>query len=271
MSSVRFLSLTGAAATLIALTSCGNPQTPNPSTPEVNGSPATTSQTTAPPSTAADQQQDVDYMTALGLMKGHLLVAKELLDQGKPDQAEPHIGHPIEELYADVENQLPERNVKDFKPTLNTLHDFVKSKPNAPEITTEYKTAMQEIDQAIEALPVSERQSPDFILSVINRMLSTAEEEYNAAIANGKIVETIEYQDARGFILYANTLYQGIGDQVSQDYPDQAQTLESSLNELQNALPSATPPATPVMTPEEVSTLTQTIQQTSQTISSSPS
>ncbi|MEQ9371971.1 hypothetical protein [Coleofasciculus sp. F4-SAH-05] len=52
MSSVRFLSLTGAAATLIALTSCGNPQTPNPSTPEANGSPATTSEseTTASPS-----------------------------------------------------------------------------------------------------------------------------------------------------------------------------------------------------------------------------
>lgn len=271
MSSVRFLSITGAAATLIALTSCGNPQTSNPATPEANGSPATTSQTTASPSTTTDQQQDVDYMTTLGLMKGHLLVAKELLDQGKPEQAEPHIGHPIEELYVDVETQLPERNVKDFKPTLNALHDFVKSKPNAPEITTEYKAVMQDIDQAIETLPASQRQSPDFILGVINQILSTAEEEYNAAIANGKIVETIEYQDARGFILYANTLYQGIGDQVSQEHPDAAQTLESSLNELQNALSSATPPATPVKTPEEVSTLTQTIQQTSQTISSSPS
>ncbi|MEQ8385455.1 MAG: hypothetical protein RH949_24145 [Coleofasciculus sp. A1-SPW-01] len=271
MSSVRFLSLTGAAATLIALTSCGNPQTSTPTTPEANGSPATTSQTTASPSTATDQPQDIDYMTTLGLMKGHLLIAKELLDQGKPDQAEPHIGHPIEELYADVETQLSQRNVEDFKPTLNILHDFVKSKPNAPEINTEYKAAMQGIDQAIEALPISERQSPDFILRVISQMLSTVEEEYNAAIANDKIVETIEYQDSRGFILYANTLYQDIAEQVSQEHPDAAQTLESSLNELQNAVPSATPPATPVMTPEEVSTLIQTIQKTSQTISSSPS
>ncbi|MEQ8971247.1 MAG: hypothetical protein RIE73_12740 [Coleofasciculus sp. C1-SOL-03] len=48
MSSVRFLSITGAAATLIALTSCGNPPTSNPATPEANGSPGTTSQTCPP-------------------------------------------------------------------------------------------------------------------------------------------------------------------------------------------------------------------------------
>ncbi|MEQ8465493.1 hypothetical protein [Coleofasciculus sp. E1-EBD-02] len=52
MSSVRFLSLTGAAATLVALTSCGNPQTSTPTTPEANSSSATTSEseTTASPS-----------------------------------------------------------------------------------------------------------------------------------------------------------------------------------------------------------------------------
>jgi len=39
-------------------------------------------------------------------MKGHLIVAKELMAQGNYKQAEPHIGHPVEELYADVEGEL---------------------------------------------------------------------------------------------------------------------------------------------------------------------
>ena len=55
------------------------------------------------------EAKDVDYMVKLGLMKGHMYVAKELLDLNKPDQAEPHIGHPVEEIYADVEEQLKER------------------------------------------------------------------------------------------------------------------------------------------------------------------
>ena len=59
--------------------------------------------------------KDVDYMVKLGLMKGHLYVAKELLDQNQPKQAEPHIGHPVEEIYVDLEEQLNERKAKEFK------------------------------------------------------------------------------------------------------------------------------------------------------------
>ena len=49
--------------------------------------------------------KDADYMVKLGLMKGHLFVAKELLDLKKPKDAEPHIGHPVEEIYTDVAEQ----------------------------------------------------------------------------------------------------------------------------------------------------------------------
>ena len=50
--------------------------------------------------------KDTDYMVKLGLMKGHLYVAKELLDLKKPKDAEPHIGHPVEEIYTDVADQI---------------------------------------------------------------------------------------------------------------------------------------------------------------------
>ena len=69
------------------------------------------------------EAKDIDYMTKLGLMKGHLLVAKELLDQNQPKQAQPHIGHPVEEIYIDVEEQLEERKVKEFKSNLVSLTD----------------------------------------------------------------------------------------------------------------------------------------------------
>ncbi|MBE9127679.1 MULTISPECIES: hypothetical protein [unclassified Coleofasciculus] len=267
MSSIRFLSFIGVSATLIALTSCGNTQTPSQVTSEANTSPTNTTQTTAEKPTATDENQDVDYMTTLGLMKGHLLVAQELLEQGKPDQAEPHIGHPVEELYAEVEKQLPERNVKEFKTPLTKLHDLVKSKPSASEVTTQYDAAVQGIDEAIAAIPADKRQSPEFVLNVINEMLDTAGEEYDAAIANGKIVEAIEYQDSRGFVIYADTLYQTIADQVSQENPEAHQAIESSLTDLKQAWPSVNPPDNPVKTPDEVSKLIKTIEENSQKIS----
>lgn len=203
---------------------------------------------------------DVDYMTALGLMKGHLTVAKELMDQGKYDEAEPHIQHPIEELYGEVETELSERNVPQFKSELSQLHDLAKSAPDKPETTQAFDTATKSIDTAIAAVPDNERQSPEFVLNVINQMLSTAAEEYEASIADGKFVELVEYQDSRGFVLYSESLYQTIADQMSQEQPEKHKAITENLEELKSAWTSVTPPATPTKTPSEIHSLVSNIE-----------
>ena len=210
--------------------------------------------------------KDVDYMTKLGLMKGHLFVAKELLDLQKPDQAEPHIGHPVEEIYVDVEDQLNERNVKEFKTSLISLQDLVKSQPKDVKVGSNFETSMQSVDEAIAALPEAQRSSPEFVLQVINELLDAANSEYGAAIANGKIAAAIEYQDSRGFVNYANTLYQGISSQMAKENPEAHKAIAASMPELAQAWPSAIAPAAPVNTPEQVSQLIKTIEQNSQKV-----
>jgi hypothetical protein len=161
------------------------------------------------------EAKDIDYMIKLGLMKGHLLVAQELLAQNKPEQAEPHIGHPIEEIYADVEDQLNERKVSEFKTNLISLQNLVKAGgKDKAKVDTAFKTSMQAIDNAIAVLPEKERQSPGFILPVINGLLDTANSEYGASVSKGKIGAPIEYQDSRGFVIYADQLYQSIAPQI---------------------------------------------------------
>lgn len=209
---------------------------------------------------ASTGNPNVDYMTTLGLMKGHLMVAEELMAQKNYDQAEPHIGHPVEELYGSIEGELAQRNVPQFKSTLNELHGLSKSAPDKPEMTTAFKTSQQSIEQAIAAIPASERQSPEFVLNVMNQMLKTAGEEYTAAIANNKFVELVEYQDSRGFVMYAEDLYQNIAQQMSQERPDNHKRITASLEELKTAWPSVNPPATPVKTPSEVNSLISTIE-----------
>lgn len=212
------------------------------------------------------EARDVDYMSKLGLMKGHMIVAKELLDQQKPEQAEPHIGHPVEEIYVDVEDQLNERNVKEFKTNLISLQDFVKSSPKDAKVNTNFVTSMQSIDGAIQALPEQQRSSPGFVLQVINELLDAANSEYGAAIANNKIAAVIEYQDSRGFVEYANNLYQGIASKMAQTDAEAHKAIETSMSELTTAWPTATAPAAPVKTPEQVSTLIKTIEQNSQKV-----
>jgi DNA uptake protein ComE-like DNA-binding protein len=212
-------------------------------------------------------EKDADYMVKLGLMKGHLFVAKELLDLNKPKEAEPHIGHPVEEIYTDVAEQLNERKVKEFKTVLVTLEDLVKAgaKDNS-KVTTNFKESMQSIDGAIAALPETQRKSPTFVLQVINGLLDTANSEYGAAITNGKIKAAIEYQDSRGFIAYTNMLYQGIAPTMAKDHPAAHKTITENLKQLTTAWPTAMPPATPVKTPAAVGKLVTAIEQTTQKI-----
>jgi hypothetical protein len=201
------------------------------------------------------EAKDVDYLTKLGLMKGHMIVAKELLDAQKPDQALPHIGHPVEEIYADVEGQIKERNVKDFKQSLMDLQQLVKSKPSDPMVTTKYNEAIAGIDTAIAAIPEAQRQSPKFALQVINTILDTAGTEYQAAIANNKIKEIIEYQDSRGFTLYVEQLYKSIAPMMQKDYPDAHKQFTASLEKLKSAYPSAIAPEIPILSVADMSEL----------------
>lgn len=212
------------------------------------------------------EAKDVDYMTKLGLMKGHLLVAKELLDLQKPDQAEPHIGHPVEEIYVDVEDQLNERNVKEFKTTLIGLQDLVKSQPKDAKVGTNFAASMQSVDTAIQALPETERQSPAFVLKVIDGLLDAANSEYGAAIADGKVAALIEYQDSRGFVTYVNTLYRDVSNQMAREQPEAHKALTASMAELTQNWPTATAPTAPVNTPDQVTQLVKNIEQNSQKV-----
>ena len=201
------------------------------------------------------EAKDVDYLTKLGLMKGHMIVAKELLDLQKPDQAFPHIEHPVEEIYADVEAQLKERNVKEFKQVLMELQQLVKSKPTDPSITAKYQEAMASIDIAIAAIPVAQRQSPKLALQVINAILDTAGTEYMAAIANDKIKEIIEYQDSRGFTIYVEQLYKSIASTMEKEHPETHKQFMASLEKLKSAYPSPLAPEKPVLSVADMSAL----------------
>jgi Helix-hairpin-helix motif len=216
------------------------------------------------------EAKDVDYMTKLGLMKGHLLVAKELLDLKQVAQAEPHIGHPVEEIYADVEEQLKERKVPEFKTPLISLLDLVKAGgKDSTKVNTNFTASMKSVDGAIAILPVTQRTSSKFALQIINGLLDTANSEYKAAIANGKIAQVVEYQDSRGFVTYANELYKAIAPQLKKDNPAAATAIGTSLADLTKVWPAPIAPATPVKTPAEVTKLIKTIESEAQKIAKS--
>ncbi len=251
LKSVELFLAVGLAVTLGA---CGEPV--NEGGEVVEGETHSTAHTALEGSEGGDSgasgNPDVDYMTSLALMKGHLMVAKELIDVGQYEQAEPHIGHPVEELYGGIEPQLPERGVPQFKVQLNSLHDLAKSAPQSVQLKTEFEPSLATIDSAIAALRQEQLQSPEFVLDVINQMLRTAAQEYNAAIVDNQIVEVVEYQDSRGFVFISDELYQNIAAAMSQNRPDDHAVISKNLQALKQIWPSVSPPETPVEPSSEV-------------------
>ncbi len=216
-------------------------------------------------------EQDTRFMTDLSLMKGHLVVGEKLLEQGTPDQAEPHLGHPIVELYDHVAGQLAKRNAPDFKPALTQLYEASRYAPAGKEVVNNYALSMQQIDQAIATLPEAQRLSPAFILKSINDILAEADLEYRAGIAHNEVVEVLEYQDAMGFTLIAQQLYETIANQVKQTAPEVDTQMTESFTQLKKAWPSINRPSPIVMTPDEMSHLIARIKSSSEAISANPS
>jgi hypothetical protein len=83
---------------------------------------------------------------------------------------------------------------------LMSLQDLVKSNPKDAKLAANFEQSLQAIDGAMQVLPEQQRQSPEFVLQVIDGLLDAAGAEYGAAIADNKISAVIEYQDSRGFV-----------------------------------------------------------------------
>lgn len=263
MSNLRLWSTAGMTALLIAVSGCGESETPTATTSPDSETTSVVEDPAESPETVVEASEDEEYLATLGLMKGHLIVAKQLMDDGKIEEAEPHIGHPVEELYSDVEEQLEARNIPEFKTALNQLHDGVKAKADSSKLNPDYDAAIKAVEGAIAAIPETQLQDPQFVLSALNEILETVDEEYSAAVVDGKIVEAIEYQDSLGFILYSENLYQTIADQMSQTNPEAHQTITANLTELKKAFPSVIPPEMALNTPDEVSELVKEIKESS--------
>jgi hypothetical protein len=208
------------------------------------------------------EAKDIDYAIKIALMKGHMLVAKELLAAKQPQAAEPHIGHPVEEIYTDVEAQIKERKVPEFKQVLITLQDLVKAGgKDAAKVESSFADSNKGIEAAYNAVPEAQRTSTKFVLQTIEGLLDTAGAEYAASIADGKITQPIEYQDSRGFVIVAEELYQTIAGKMAKEKPAEHAKILAAFKDLKPIWPNAIPPAKPVKTAVETTGIVKIFQQ----------
>ena len=110
---------------------------------------------------AADlAEDDVAYLTQLGLVRGHLDVGMDLYRQGERAAAEPHMAHPPEELYQPLEPALAARGAPAFEEQLEELEHLVEQGASVDRVETAYRKALDGVSAAEAAVPEAVRAIP---------------------------------------------------------------------------------------------------------------
>lgn len=251
MSSLKISGAWPWAAVLLALALLVTACAPRAaSTPEAAASPTPApAAETEPPFT----EEQVRHVAALAQMEGHLRASLANWEVGDYEMAAAHAGHPVEELWEVVADELEEHGVAaPLKEALEAYASLAGEAGDPAQVKGAHEKAVSAVRQAMQALVGAEVWSaPRFRAAVVAELLEGVEEEYGEAVEGGAIAELEEYQDAWSFLQVAQSLYRPIADEVKGVEAEAAEEIEAEFEALAKAFPAVQPPATPVA-PEEV-------------------
>jgi hypothetical protein len=202
-------------------------------------------QTEAPSAVAAKpaplSAADLAFGRNIALIRGHLFTGDELAAQRDWGGAATHFSFPREEVYGLVRTDLRTYKVPAFDDALRTLVGTAKAR-NAKL----FPKARQKVGDALNAADASLRarqQSwPRFTLAVARSVLKTAPDEYDDAVAKGRVVRPIGYQTARGYVLQAERMIESVAGEFPGDNAVALADIRAGFAELKSAQPSVNAP-----------------------------
>jgi hypothetical protein len=189
----------------------------------------------------------------IALMRGHLLVGAELIELGRWDDALPHFLHPTEELYGLMERYIKLHKVPPFDRQLKAQGQAVKARNKAAYLQAA-KVVDERLTAALEAFKrfMTTQPPSSYAVRTIVEVLKVAQAEYEASIEGGKFTKPVEYQDSRGFVLFAERLMKAHEADLKRIEAARYDHLLAILAELKTAWPAPMPPEAPVLAAEAV-------------------
>ncbi len=197
--------------------------------------------------TAAPDVTLVEFVSSIEQIRGHLEQALINKESGNNTLAEAHSLHPIEEVYSSIEEQLVNQN--------NTLNQTLSAA--LQNLSTSVTTAdLQDFESQIgnvnmllnnsvqTLVPSPELNNPAFNASVVGRLLHLAGHEYEEAVANGTIIEAVEYQDAQAFIHRAESIFKSSASRINQSLAHEVQEVNEFFSNLNGAVNNRDEPGT---------------------------
>lgn len=193
------------------------------------------------------ERADFDLMEKLGLLEGHLMIGKALLEARMAADAMPHFGHPAEEIYTYLEAQIQRRGVPAFKDELVALERQARNGA-APPFPAMYDAVMAKVAALRATIPAALRGSGRFAIGVVAQLVLDVASDYESAIEHGRIANTVEYHDAMGFLVYCEALRAANAQGAPPARQRIYRAVARELAQAQRAFPALRPPARPPIT-----------------------
>jgi hypothetical protein len=223
-------------AAIIAVALPSYAQTPAP--PE-----APASAVVKPPALSA---ADLAFGRNIALIRGHLLTGDELVGQGNWRDAAPHFSFPREEVYGLIRVDLRTYKVPAFDGALKALVNVVKAR-NAKQFPKARQAVETLLAAADASLKARQQSWPRFTVAVAISVLNTAPDEYDDAVAKGRVARSIGYQTARGFVLQAERMIEGVAGEFAGDNAAAFADVRAGFAELKAGQPSVNAPKQPTI------------------------
>ncbi|MFZ4408997.1 MAG: hypothetical protein ACOYOH_16775 [Paracraurococcus sp.] len=154
---------------------------------------------------ATPEAADADFLEKLGLLEGHLLIGRTLLEAGQARLAVPHFGHPIRELYTWLEPRLAARRAAGFERELDVMEAWAEGGNTGTDgrFGEAWTALAPKLAAAKRAIAPARLASDRFMLGHLAMMVYDVASDYGESIERGRIVNVVEYHDSMGFLLYA--------------------------------------------------------------------
>jgi hypothetical protein len=215
--------------------------------------------TPAPVAKAVVLSPDLAFGRFIALIRGHLLTGDELVSLRQWDAASPHLMFPTEEIYGIIRDQLAVYKVPQFDGALKALGRTVKAH-NAEQYTKARKKLDEALVAADSGLKSKVANWPRFVVAVGTEVLKTAADEYDDAFAKGRIVHPIGYQTARGFILQADRMFEGVAGEFAADKSEALSEIRAGFSQLKQAFANVNAPKLATIDYAAVSSLVSKIE-----------
>lgn len=184
---------------------------------------------------------DVQFVSIVEMIKGHMAQAVANKEKNDLPLAKAHSGHPIAEHYSALQSEIEDHDTlldSQLKMSLDGLAGNVDTM-TAADFKIETERISKLLDDAVSrVIPSSETSDAKFNAQVIIALISQAEQEYEEAVLDGKIIAMVEYQDAQAFRMRANVIFDQIASDLSahevEITSDFFENLELSMNNIED-------------------------------------